>query len=394
MIIHLISIFFIICQSCAHEPISREASVSKVIPAADRTEEYVHLLEGKRVGLVVNQTSMVGNMHLVDTLIKRKINVIRLFAPEHGLRGTADAGEVIKDGVDTKTGVRVVSLYGNKKKPAAEDLEGVDVVVFDIQDVGVRFYTYISTLHYLMESLAEADIPLIILDRPNPNGHYVDGPILHTTFQSFVGMHPVPVVHGMTIGEYAQMINGEGWVPSCALQVIRCAAYDHCTPYVLPVKPSPNLPNQRSVLLYPGICFFEGTIASLGRGTSFPFQVAGHPDYPVKSFSFTPMPVPGAMTPPLQGQTCYGVDLTAANVDSLWQLKHFDLSVLIHFYKTMDRDDFFNASWFDKLAGGEGLRKNIIAGMSEHEIRATWKKDLDAFRVKRSQYLLYPDCPE
>ena len=365
------------------------------MPGALSTTEYLALLKGKKVGLVVNQSSRIGSAHLVDSLLNRDIRIVRLFAPEHGLRGQADAGETIKDGLDTKTDIPVTSLYGDKKKPSKDDLQGIDVMVFDIQDVGVRFYTYISTLHYLMEGLAEANVPLIIFDRPNPNGHYIDGPMMDTAgYGSFVGMHPIPVVHGMTIGEYGQMINGEKWIKkSCVLTVIKCKNYNHTTFYELPVRPSPNLPDIRSILLYPGICFFEGTVASLGRGTSTPFQVVGHPDFPDKNFSFTPQPTPGALHPPLEGKTCYGIDLTMTNVDSLFGMSHMDLSVMFRFYGKMPREKFFNPSWFDKLAGGPSLREALIAGKTEAEIRESWIPGLKAFQVKREKYLLYPDSP-
>ncbi len=387
--------FFIICQGCAQGVPRTLPEKVEVMPGALSTSEYLPLLKGKKVGLVVNQTSLIGSVHLVDSLINRGVKIVRLYAPEHGLRGQADAGETIKDGVDTKTGIPVTSLYGDKKKPSKGDLAGIDVMVFDIQDVGVRFYTYISTLHYLMEGLAEANVPLIILDRPNPNGHYIDGPMMDTSqYRSFVGMHPIPVVHGLTIGEYGQMINGEKWIKkSCALTVIKCKNYDHTTFYDLPVKPSPNLPNIRSILLYPGICFFEGTTGSLGRGTSTPFQVVGHPEYPNKTFSFTPQPTPGALHPPLEGKTCYGVDLTKMNVDSLFALGHMDLSILLSFYGKMKTDGFFTPAWFDKLAGGPSFRESILAGKTESQIRESWVEGLKSFQKKRVKYLVYADSP-
>lgn len=351
------------------------------------------LLKQKRVGLVVNQTSLIADKHLVDSLLSRGIKIVKLYAPEHGLRGKADAGEHISDDIDVRTGIPIVSIYGDKKRPSKESLEGIDVMVFDIQDVGARFYTYISTLHYVMEALADSQIPLIILDRPNPNGHYVDGPVLDTSkYRSFVGMHPIPVVHGLTIGEYGKMINGEGWIKDpCELTVIPCINYDHNTMYDLPVKPSPNLPNLRAILLYPGICFFEGTSASLGRGTSSPFQVVGHPDYPDTAFSFTPLPTSGAMHPPLENKRCFGVDLTTIDIDSLYQNRQLDLSVLLHFYENLPKESFFNASWFDKLAGGPSLREAIINGKTETEIRESWKGGIEAFKKERQPYLLYPE---
>ncbi len=356
-------------------------------------EQYLPFLLGRSVGLVVNHTSLIDQVHLVDTLLGHKVKVTKMFAPEHGLRGVEDAGEVIRDGIDTRTGIPVISLYGDKKKPSPADFKGIDIMVFDIQDVGVRFYTYISTLHYIMEACAASNIPLIVLDRPNPNGHYVDGPVLDTSrFRSFVGMHPIPVVYGMTIGELALMINGEQWIPvQCALTVIACTGYDHSTLYVLPVRPSPNLPDLRSVLLYPGICLFEGTVMSLGRGTAVPFQVVGHPDYPDRSFSFVPRSVPGATNPPLKDKTCYGIDLSGSDMDSLFSIRRMDLHVLLDAYKVMDKASFFNASWFDKLAGTSSLREWIIAGWGEDQIRAGWRDELKLFREKRKVYLLYDE---
>ncbi len=363
------------------------------MPGAWHTEAYLPLLKSKRVGLVVNQTSTIGKTHLVDSLISLRVNVVTLFTPEHGLRGVVEAGAHINDSIDVTTGVKIVSLYGDKKAPGAADLKGIDILVFDIQDVGARFYTYISTLYVIMKPLAEAGVPLLILDRPNPNGHYIDGPVLDTTYyKSFVGMLPIPVVHGMTMGELAQMINGEKWIPKpCGLTIIPCSNYDHTMQYVLPVKPSPNLPNQRSIMLYPGICFFEGTAMSLGRGTTIPFQVVGSPDYPEHSFSFTPVSTTAAKSPPLKDKLCYGIDLSRLNVDSLFNARHLDLSILLKCYAVMDKATFFNASWFDKLAGNSSLREAIIAGWSEGQIRESWKADLEKFNEKRKMYLLYAD---
>lgn len=384
--------FLIICQGCAQT--SMPVLPKKIQPGAYSTELFIPLLEGKKVGMVVNHTSMIGDTHLIDSLLARNIKVLRIYAPEHGLRGQADAGELIKDGVDTRTGIPVISLYGEKKKPNSSDLAGIDILVFDIQDVGVRFYTYINTLHYLMEAAGEHNIPLIVLDRPNPNGHYIDGPVLDTSgYRSFVGMHPIPVVYGMTIGELGKMINGEDWIKTeCDLTVIPCSNYDHTVSYTLPVKPSPNLPNLRSILLYPGLCFFEGTTVSLGRGTATPFQIAGHPDYPDKSFSFIPKPIPGAMHPPQEGKVCYGIDLTNANVDSLFNTAQMNLTVLLDFYQKLPGEKFFNASWFDKLAGGPSFREAIQKGWTEEQIRKSWQDDLDNFKKTKAAYLMYPDA--
>ncbi|MBK8620464.1 MAG: DUF1343 domain-containing protein [Saprospiraceae bacterium] len=371
-----------------------DTSQQKIIPAAERIALYLPLLQNKKVGLIVNQTSIVKDKHLVDTLVKLGIQVVMVFAPEHGFRGKADAGETIRDDMDKNTGLPIISLYGNKKKPSPEDLKGIDMLVFDIQDVGVRFYTYISTLHYIMEASAENNIPLIVLDRPNPNGHYVDGPVLQKQFTSFVGMHPVPVVYGMTIGEYAKMINGEKWLKNgikCDLTVIENKNYSHDSFYELPVKPSPNLPNSRSVLLYPSVCFFEGTTLSLGRGTEKQFQVVGHPE--LKSdFSFVPMPNEGSKTPPHQGKQCFGKDLTKLTVQSVLDQKKLDLSLLTSFYKEMkyvNQDFFLENLFFDKLAGTDSLRKMLIENVPEESIRASWENDLKTFKTIRLKYLLY-----
>lgn len=367
---------------------------AEVITGAERIALYFPNIKGKRVALVVNQTSMVKNVHLVDTLLKLGITIKKVFAPEHGFRGKADAGEDIQDFNDSKTGLPILSIYGKKRKPAPEELKDVDIVLFDIQDVGVRFYTYISTLHYIMEACAENGKKLLVLDRPNPNGYFIDGQVLDTSYSSFVGMHPVPTVYGMTIGEYAKMINGEGWLPkkmTCDLTVIPCKNYDHNTFYELPVKPSPNLPNTRAILLYPSICFFEGTTLSLGRGTNKQFQVIGHPKLS-SAFSFTPMPNEGAKDPPLNGQKCYGTDLTTVTTGSIINRKKLDISYLIEYYKKMTKvkEKFFlDNHYVDKLAGSDALRKQIIAGKTEQEIRATWQNGLSKFKKVRAKYLLY-----
>jgi uncharacterized protein YbbC (DUF1343 family) len=372
-------------------------STGALLTGATQTAAYLPMLKGKKVGLVVNQTSMIGNVHLLDTLLATGVEVKKIYAPEHGFRGTADAGEKIKDGMDTKTGLPVVSLYGSNKKPTADNLKGIDIIVFDIQDVGVRFYTYISTLHYVMEAAAENNVSVIVLDRPNPNGHYVAGNILNMEFASFVGMHPIPIVHGMTIGEYARMINGEQWLANgvqCDLRVIPCMNYTHNTAYELPVKPSPNLPNARSIELYPSLCFFEGTDISLGRGTDFPFQVMGAPQIPkeMTDFSFTPRSMEGAKNPPHLDKLCYGFDLRQPHplFNSDYQL---NLSYLITMYNLFpDKDKFFlKNGFFDKLAGGDQLRKDIVAGKSAEEIYEAWKADEEKFMLTRKKYLLYPD---
>lgn len=352
------------------------------------SSELIKELQGKKIAIVANQTSILQNKeHLVDFLVSKNIKIQTIFAPEHGFRGDADAGETIKDGKDLKTNIPILSLYGKNKKPNLEILNGLDFVLFDIQDVGVRFYTYISTLHYVMEACAEAKIPMIIIDRPNPNISIVDGPVLEKEHTSFVGMHPIPVLHGMTIAEYAQMINGEKWLANavkCELIIKKCNNYSRKKSYSLPVKPSPNLPNDLSINLYASLCFFEGTNVSVGRGTEKQFQIYGSPFLPKKGFSFTPKPNFGAKDPLYNGTTCWGEDLTKNNNINL-----LDLKWLIKAYKnTNNKKDFFN-SFFTKLAGTKTLQTQIEKGISEKEIRKSWQKDLDAFKKTREKYLLY-----
>ena len=361
----------------------------EIMVGAAQVFEYMPLLRNKNVGIVANQTSMVGSQHLVDLLIERNISVKKVFAPEHGFRGTADAGEVVKDGIDTKTGLPIISLYGKNKKPSKQQLEGLDILVFDIQDVGARFYTYISSLHYVMEACAEAGIPLLILDRPNPNGHYIDGTILEIEHKSFVGMHPVPVVHGMTIGEYAHMINGEGWLANkvkCDITVIKVKGYTHQTEYSLPIKPSPNLPNDEAINLYPSLCFFEGTFVSAGRGTEMQFQVFGAPSLASErySFQFTPQANEGAKYPKFKGELCYGKDLRASK-----RLDKLNLEWLIEAYVSNGKKkDFFN-DFFTKLAGTKKLQQQIEQGYTYREIRKTWLDGLAKYDKMRQEYLLY-----
>lgn len=372
-----------------------EQEVAPIIVGAAQLQMYYPLIDGKNVGLVVNQTSTIGDVHLVDSLIAMDVKVKAIFSPEHGFRGNADAGEKVKNGVDVKTGLPIVSLYGKNKKPSQEQLKGIDVLLFDIQDVGVRFYTYISTLHYIMEAAAEKGIPVIVLDRPNPNAHYIDGPILEPEFKSFVGMHPVPIVYGMTIGEYAQMINGEKWLKSgiqCDLTVVQLKNYNHDMLYELPIKPSPNLPNIRSILLYPSLCLFEGSTVSIGRGTDTQFQVIGHPDNAIGSYAFTPVSMDGAKHPKHEGKTCYGTNLSTMDVAELHDVEELNLSYLLAYYKdlTSQKVTFFNDNnFFEKLAGTSSLRKQIIAGNTESEIRDSWADGLQSFMDKRSLYLLY-----
>jgi len=395
-------------QESTNQPIN---SSTKIITAAERTEVYLPLLKGKAVAVFANQTSMVGNTHLVDTLLKRGVNIKKIFAPEHGFRGTADAGEHVNNLVDTKTGVPIISLYGSRQKPSAEDLKDIDVILFDIQDVGVRFYTYISSLQYIMEAAFENCKPMMILDRPNPNGFYVDGPVLDIKFKSFVGMQRVPVVYGMTIAEYAFMIAGEKWLSDSAnkryayyqhadnspdtpfhFQVIKCKNYIHKSRYALPVKPSPNLPNMQSVYLYPSICFFEGTVVSLGRGTDKPFQQFGNPFFPNNLYSFTPQNVEGAKNPPLLNQVCYGFDLSKINVaDEIGN--HIQLKWLLKAYQMFpDKEKFFlSTNYINKLAGNDVLMQQIKDGKTEDEIRKSWEPGLSGFKKIRKKYLLYDD---
>ena len=362
--------------------------IIKIQTGADNTSNYLPLLQQKRVGIVTNQAGLLSNnIHIVDYLISQQINVQKIFAPEHGFRGTADAGETIVDGKDTKTGLPIISLYGNNKKPNPEQLANIDILVFDLQDVGARFYTYISSLHYIMEACAENNIPLVVLDRPNPNGGIVDGPVLEKEHSSFVGMHPIPVLHGMTIGEYAQMINGEKWLKNgvqCRLVVIPCLYYNRKMAYSLPVRPSPNLPNDQSINLYASLCFFEGTNVSVGRGTELQFQIYGSPFLQNMPFTFTPQPNLGAKEPMHKGVLCYG-----ENLSNQTKVVRLELKWLLNAYKnTTDKQTFFN-TFFTKLAGTELLQKQIESEMSEDAIRATWKQGIADFLRMRKDYLLY-----
>jgi uncharacterized protein YbbC (DUF1343 family) len=369
---------------------SAKTTAPDIRTGAEQLDIYLPLLAGKKVALLVNQTSMVGKKHLLDTLISRKVIITKIFAPEHGFRGQAAAGEHVSNEVDAATGLPVISLYGKNKKPSKESLQDVDIVVFDIQDVGARFFTYISTLHYMMEACAASGIQLLVLDRPNPNGFYVDGPVLEPKFKSFLGMHPIPIVHGLTVGELAGMINGEKWLDSgmvCSLKVIKMEKYTHKIKYHLPVRPSPNLPNDQAIMLYPSICLFEGTNISLGRGTPFPFQVLGGPDKSYGTFVFTPENIPGvANHPPHEKIPCYGVDLrNAATTNEL------DLKYLIEFYqKAPDKEKFFIA-FFNTLAGNSSLQEQIKAGWTEEKIKSSWQEDLGKYNATRKKYLLYED---
>lgn len=363
-----------------------------VVTGAQQFDLYLPKLKDKKVAIVTNVSGMVGKTSIVDTLKKLKVNIKKIFGPEHGFRGTSDAGEKVKSNIDKKTGIPVISLYGSHKKPTAEDLKGIDVVVYDIQDVGVRFYTFISTLTYVMQACAEQQKELIVLDRPNPNGFYVDGPVMTDKYKSFLGLHNVPLVYGMTTGEYAQMVNGERWFTEkvvCNLTVIPLKNYDHNCTYVLPVKPSPNLPTLNSVLLYPGLGLFEGTIMSLGRGTDIPFEVLGHPLYSNKTFSFMPKTNAISKEPKYFNKVCYGVDLRKEN----WVQNHprkIELKWLINFYADL-KDSTFMDKNFNWHSGNDELQQQIKTGKSETEIRQSWQKDIEAFKSIRKKYLLYKD---
>ncbi len=361
---------------------------------ADRTSEYLPLLKGKNVAVIANQSSNIKQTHLVDSLLKLGVVVKKVFCPEHGFRGTVDAGEKVASEKDSKTGLPVISLYGKNKKPSPEQLKGIDVVIFDIQDVGVRFYTYLSTLHYAMEACAENGKQLIVLDRPNPNGFYVDGPVMEDAYKSFLGMHPVPIVYGMTIGEYAQMINGEGWLKGgekCNLKVITIEGYTHRDLYELPVRPSPNLPNMASVYLYPSLGLFEGTVVAVGRGTDLPFQVIGLPTLQKGNYTFTPQPKPGATDPKYKGQICKGYNLTDFGNEYMKDFKKIYLYWLIGTYQnTPDKTTFFDDN-FNYHAGNATLQKQIKDGATEEQIRSSWVDGIKKFKVIRKKYLLYPD---
>lgn len=367
---------------------ANKAQQKKVVVGAEQLTELLPELTNKRVALVANHTALVNGKHLADTLKELGVDLKKVMAPEHGFRGTADAGEYTKDGMDTKLGVPVISLYGKNKKPTKEQLEDVDIVLFDIQDVGVRFFTYIGTMHYVMEACAENGKKLIVLDRPNPNGNYVDGPVLNPAFKSFTGMHPVPVVHGMTVGEFARMINGEEWLPNgeqCELEVIPLKNWTHDDFYSLPVKPSPNLPTDQAIKLYPSVCFLEGTVISVGRGTHDAFQMIGNPLLKNMPYQFTPVSIAGmSKNPPFENQVCYGLDLR--NVDFT---RHLTLQYVIDMYNAYPDKDKFFVKYFDTLAGNDILREQIKQGLSEDQIRETWQPDLEKYREMRKKYLLY-----
>ena len=365
-----------------------------VVTGAERTSEYLKLLKGKRVALFSNQTGVVGNKHVLDVLLENKVNVVTIFSPEHGFRGKADAGEKVSSSVDEKTGVNIYSLYGVKGgAPDDAEMQKFDVLVSDIQDVGLRFYTYYVTMERLMDRCAEYGKKMIVLDRPNPNGMYVDGPLLDMKYKSGVGSLPIPVVHGMTLGELALMINGEGWLKEgrkCDLKVVKCLNYNHQTRYRLPVIPSPNLPNMTSIYLYPSLCLFEGTVVSLGRGTGKPFQIYGHPGMKGHPYTFTPRSMPGAKTPPLLNELCHGVDLSQMPDSAIWAGK-LNLSYVIDAHRTLGLGDKFFTPFFEKLIGVGYVRKMIERGCGAAEIEAQWRDDVEKFKQQRKPYLLYPD---
>ncbi len=372
----------------------RDQKEPSLVVGAENTFAYLSLLKNKRVAVVANHTSFIKNKHLVDSLVAADINIVKVFAPEHGFRGKADAGEQVNDEIDSGTGISIMSLYGKNKKPTPESLSDVDIVLFDIQDVGVRFYTYISTLHYIMEACAESAKPLVVLDRPNPHAHYVDGPILEDEFKSFVGMHNVPVVYGLTIGEYAHMINEEGWLANgikCDLTTVLCMNYDRSKQYTIPIKPSPNLPNALSVQLYPSLCFFEGTSISAGRGTNLPFQCFGH-DKLKGDYQFTPQENEGSKYPKFKGQEITGKNLSNQDVALIYTKASLDLSWLLYAYANMEnagQDFFLNNNFFEKLAGTKNLRKQIMEGYTETEIKQTWEVGKAEYLKTRNKYLKY-----
>jgi uncharacterized protein YbbC (DUF1343 family) len=370
-------------------------TIAQIKTGAEATNEYLPLLKAKKVALVVNQTSIIGKKHLIDSLLSLKVNITKIFVPEHGLWGNVEAGGNVNNSTYMKTGIPVISLYGKKEKPSAEDLKDVDLMIFDIQDVGARFYTYISTLTYIMESCAENNMQLFVFDRPNPNGFYIDGPVLEKAFSSFVGLHPVPVVYGMTIGEYAMMVNGEGWLKSgskCNLKVIKLTNYDHSKKYILPVPPSPNLKSQEAIYLYPSLCFFEGTDVSVGRGTDYPFELIGKPGFKHGNINFTPKSIPGISDHPLyENVECHGLNVVDFCENYILNSKKIYLFWLTGFYEQDEHKDKFFNNFFDKLAGTDKLRLQIIKGETIENIQKSWQPDIDKFKKTRSKYLLYPD---
>lgn len=391
-----ILIFILLLSGCVQsEEKLKICSWSEIKAGDTRTDIYFPKLKGKNIAIVANHTSMIENTHLADTLLKSGINLTKVFSPEHGFRGAAADGESILNGIDTSTGLTIISLYGKHKKPTAEDLKDVELILFDLQDVGTRFYTYLSTLTYMMEACAENNISLIVLDRPNPNGFYVDGPLLELEHKSFVGMHPIPIVHGLTAGEFALLINNEGWLKNgviCELEVVKVKNYTHNMIIDLPIKPSPNLPNLSSILLYPSLCLFEGSTVSIGRGTTNPFEYIGHPEYSEKEFNFTPKPIIGAsLYPPQKNNKCYGLNLENYYLTHHSELGQIKLDWILDFYHNISAENIFFNAYFEKLSGTSELRKQIERGLSDIDIRKTWKEDLEKYKKIRIKYLLYPD---
>lgn len=361
---------------------------------AERINDYISELKDKKIAIVANHTSMIGKSHIVDTLLALKIKVVKVFAPEHGFRGMADAGEKVNTAIDDKTGLPIISLYGKNKKPTADQLKDIDIVLFDIQDVGARFYTYISTMTYVMEACAENQKQMIILDRPNPNGHYVDGPVLKAPLKSFVGMHQVPIVHGMTVGEYALMVNGEKWLSNgiqCPLKVISVKNYDHLSLYTVPIAPSPNLKSMQSIYFYPTTCLFEGTVMSVGRGTIDPFTMAGHPDYKSSTFNFTPISQPGAKDPKFKDQICYGINFKESGYGGDEPLTKIRLEWLIEIYTNFENKEVFFTNFFDQLVGNSTIKQDIISETDALKIQTNWSQEVNDFKKIRKKYLLYKD---
>ena len=371
-----------------------QANQNRVIVGAEQTNVYLPLLKNKRIAIFSNHTGMIGNKHLLDVLLENKINVVAIFSPEHGFRGNADAGEHVSSSVDSKTGVPILSLYDGKLgRPSEESMRKFDLLIVDIQDVGLRFYTYYASMVRLMDACAEYNRKMLILDRPNPNGHYVDGPILDMKYKSSVGWLPIPIVHGMTLGELALMVNGERWLPAsriCDITVIKCKNYTHQTMYELPIPPSPNLPNMKAVYLYPSTCYFEATPVSLGRGTQLPFQIYGHPNMLGYDYTFTPQSIPGAKNPPQLNRICHGVNLSELSNEEIWK-KGVDLSYIIDAYRNLNMDDYFFRPFFELLTGRDYVRKMIKQGKNADEIKAMWKEDVEKFKIQRKPYLIYEE---
>lgn len=403
MRISIFKIYILLLLLSCKQPASLKAQTNvkytytnddNTINGAEQIDQYIQLLKGKKVAIVANHTSVLGKTHLVDTLLSINVNVVKVFAPEHGFRGIADAGEKVTTSIDEKTGLPIISLYGKNKKPTADQLADIDIILFDIQDVGARFYTYISTMTYVMEACAENKKQMIVLDRPNPNGHYVDGPVLQKDYTSFVGMHPVPIVHGMTVGEYAQMVNGEKWLTNgvqCDLKVITVKNYDHLSLYTVPIAPSPNLKTMEAIYLYPTTCLFEGTVLSIGRGTDDPFTMAGHPDYTNYTFNFTPRSMPGAKEPKFKDKKCFGINFTDANWGGDKPLEYIRIDLIRELLKSYPTKDAFFTNFFDQLVGNSIVKQDLLKGNDSDKVRATWEAEVKNFKLIRKKYLLYKD---